>query len=164
MRVVLQRVTEASVSVEGGVVGAIQQGFVALVGVGFHGRGVHKGLSQVIGWKLGAYGVAHGHTSCVMLPHVMRFNRSVTVSAQAALGRALGGEESTEEELAESAQAAVAGLVRDLDLPHRLRDVGISRKDLPDIAEKVIVSPNIIYNPRPVTDPEEVLAVLERAW
>ena len=33
MRVVLQRVTEASVSVEGGVVGAIQQGFVALVGV-----------------------------------------------------------------------------------------------------------------------------------
>ena len=34
MRVVLQRVTEASVSVEGGLVGAIQQGFVALVGVG----------------------------------------------------------------------------------------------------------------------------------
>ena len=58
----------------------------------------------------------------------------------------------------------MAGLVRDLDLPHRLRDVGISREDLPDIAEKVIVSPNIIYNPRPVTDPEEVLAVLERAW
>ena len=34
MRVVLQRVTEASVSVEGVVVGAIKQGFVALVGVG----------------------------------------------------------------------------------------------------------------------------------
>ncbi len=34
MRVVLQRVTEASVSVEGAEVGAIRQGFVALVGVG----------------------------------------------------------------------------------------------------------------------------------
>ncbi len=34
MRVVLQRVTEASVSVEGVMAGAIRQGFVALVGVG----------------------------------------------------------------------------------------------------------------------------------
>ena len=137
---------------------------MALVGVGFHGRGVHKGLSQVIGWQLGAYGVAHGHTSCVMLPHVMEFNRSVSRSAQAALGRALGGQGATEDELAEGAQAAVAGLVRDLDLPYRLRDVGVPRDDLSDIAKKVIVSPNIIYNPRPVTDPEEVLGVLERAW
>ena len=143
---------------------AFTQCHVALVGVGFHGRGVHKGLSQVIGWQLGAYGVSHGHTSCVMLPHVMEFNRSVSLSAQAALGRALGGQGATDDELAESAQAAVAGLVRDLDLPSRLRDVGIPREDLPDIAKKVIVSPNIIYNPRPVTDPEEVLAVLEKAW
>ncbi|MEJ2148694.1 MAG: D-aminoacyl-tRNA deacylase, partial [Chloroflexota bacterium] len=34
MRVLLQRVREASVTVEGEVVGAIGQGFVALVGVG----------------------------------------------------------------------------------------------------------------------------------
>ena len=34
MRVLLQRVREASVTVEGEVVGAINQGFVALVGVG----------------------------------------------------------------------------------------------------------------------------------
>ncbi len=38
MRVLLQRVTEASVSIDGEVVGAIGQGFVALVGVG-HGDG-----------------------------------------------------------------------------------------------------------------------------
>jgi D-tyrosyl-tRNA(Tyr) deacylase len=38
MRVLLQRVTEASVSVDGEVVGAIGRGFVALVGVG-HGDG-----------------------------------------------------------------------------------------------------------------------------
>ena len=44
---------------------AFTQCHVALVGVGFHGRGVHKGLSQVIGWQLGAYGV-------VPRPHVLR--------------------------------------------------------------------------------------------
>ena len=143
---------------------AFTQCQVALVGVGFHGRGVHKGLSQVIGWQLGAYGVSHGHTSCVILPHVMEFNRSISLTAQAALGCALGGDGATDEELADSAHAAVAGLVRDLELPSRLRDVGIPREDLPEIARKVIVSPNIIYNPKPVTDPEEVLRVLEKAW
>ena len=143
---------------------AFTQCQLALVGVGFHGRGVHKGLSQVIGWQLGAYGVSHGHTSCVILPHVMEFNRSISVSAQAALGRALGGDGATDEEAAENAHAAVAGLVRALELPSRLRDVGIPREDLPEIASKVIVSPNIIYNPKPVTDPEEVLGVLEKAW
>ena len=49
-----------------------------------------------------------------------------------------------------------------MDLPTRLRDVGVPRDDLPDVAKKVIVSPNI--NPKPVTGPEEVMAVLERAW
>ena len=144
---------------------AFTQCHIALVGVGFHGRGVHKGLSQVIGWQLGAYGVAHGHTSCVMLPHVMRFNRSVSESAQAALGQALGSQSSSDANRATDAEKAVAGLVRTLGLPHRLRDVGaIERSDLKDIAKKVIVSPNIIYNPRPVSDPAEVLAVLEEAW
>jgi alcohol dehydrogenase len=143
---------------------AFTQCHIALVGVGFHGRGVHKGLSQVIGWQLGAYGVAHGHTSCIMLSHVMRFNRSVSESAQAALGRALGSQSTNDADLAVDAEKAVSGLVRDLDLPHRLRDVGVPRSDLSDIAQKVIVSPNIIYNPRPVSDPAEVLALLEEAW
>ena len=38
MRVLLQRVKKASVTVDGEIVGAIEQGFVALVGVG-HGDG-----------------------------------------------------------------------------------------------------------------------------
>ena len=137
---------------------------LALAMCAFHGRGVHKGLCQVIGWQLGTYGVAHGHTSCIMLPHVMRFNRPVSEPALAALGRSLGGTATSDADLADYAQKAVASLVRELALPIRLREVGIERSDLPDIAEKVIRSPNIIYNPLPVTDPAVVLSVLEEAW
>ena len=128
------------------------------------GRGVQKGLCQVIGWQLGAYGVAHGHTACVMLPHVMRFNLPETIQPQAALGRALGSPSNSDESAAEYAITSIENLTGELDLPQRLRDVDIKSEDLATIAEKVSRSPNIIYNPIPVRDPEIILDVLQKAW
>jgi alcohol dehydrogenase class IV len=128
------------------------------------GRGVQKGLCQVIGWQLGAYGVAHGHTACVMLPHVMRFNLPETIQPQATLGRALGCPSNSDESAAEYAITSIEKLTSELDLPKRLRDVDIKSEDLATIAEKVSRSPNIIYNPIPVRDPEIILEVLQKAW
>ena len=46
--------------------------------------GVPMGASHGIGYVLGAvYGVPHGYTSCVMLPYVMRWNKSVNAERQA---------------------------------------------------------------------------------
>jgi alcohol dehydrogenase class IV len=50
--------------------------------------GVHNvslGLSHAIGHQLGALGIPHGVTSCIMLPHVMRFLEPVTVTEQATM-------------------------------------------------------------------------------
>ena len=53
--------------------------------------GVHKGASHGIGHVLGGTaGVPHGYTSCVMLPHVMRFNLQVNAERQKLVSEALG--------------------------------------------------------------------------
>ena len=53
--------------------------------------GVSKGASHGIGHVLGGTaGVPHGYTSCVMLPHVLRFNHAVNAERQALVSEALG--------------------------------------------------------------------------
>lgn len=128
------------------------------------GRGVQKGLCQVAGWQLGAYGVSHGHTACVMLPHVMRFNLPETLAPQAALGRALGSKSRSDSSSAQFAITTIEDMTLQMGLPTRLRDVGIELEHLEVIAEKIARSPNIIYNPIPVRDPSRIRSVLEAAW
>ncbi|HQT77535.1 MAG TPA: iron-containing alcohol dehydrogenase [Rhodopila sp.] len=54
-------------------------------------NGVTKGASHGIGHVLGGTaGVPHGYTSCVMLPHVLRFNAAVNAERQAWVAEALG--------------------------------------------------------------------------
>ena len=54
-------------------------------------NGVTKGASHGIGHVLGGTaGVPHGYTSCVMLPHVLRFNEPVNAERQALGQRGAG--------------------------------------------------------------------------
>lgn len=79
--------------------------------------GVPKGASHGIGHVLGGTAhVPHGYTSCVMLPHVLRFNSAVNPERQALVSEALGHP-------GEPAADVVAGLIAGLGLPQRLRDV-----------------------------------------
>jgi maleylacetate reductase len=53
--------------------------------------GVSIGASHGIGYVLGGtFGVPHGHTSCVMLPAMLRWNAVVNSDRQRALAQALG--------------------------------------------------------------------------
>jgi len=57
---------------------------------GRHG-GVQMGASHAIGHVLGgSCGVPHGYTSCVMLPHVLRYNRAANAERQRLVAEALG--------------------------------------------------------------------------
>ena len=86
--------------------------------------GVSKGASHGIGHVLGGTaGVPHGYTSCVMLPHVLRFNHPVNADKQARVSEALGRP-------GEPAADVVAGLIAGLGLPTRLRDVGVKPEQL----------------------------------
>jgi maleylacetate reductase len=120
--------------------------------------GVGSGASHGIGYALGAtFGVPHGHTSCVMLPAVLQWNASVNGERQMALSEAMGAPEKPAGEL-------VKALVAGLGQPTSLRDVGISRDRLDDIAERALAYKPVRINPRPIRTAADVREILELAW
>ncbi len=119
---------------------------------------VPYGASHGIGHSLGAVtGMSHGYTSCVMLPHVMRFNREATAKAQARIAEALGKPGGDAAEL-------VAALIAKLGMPTRLRDEGVKREDLERIAKGALENMWVRTNPRPIRDVSEIVGLLEAAW
>ncbi|MBI4764446.1 MAG: iron-containing alcohol dehydrogenase [Deltaproteobacteria bacterium] len=120
--------------------------------------GAGSGASHGIGYVLGAtYGVAHGHTSCVMLPAVLRWNAAVNADRQADLSQAMGAPRQPAADL-------VANLVRNLGQPGSLRSVGIKREDFEEIAQRAMAYQPVRMNPRPINGPAEVKEILELAW
>jgi maleylacetate reductase len=120
--------------------------------------GVSKGASHGIGHVLGGTaGVPHGYTSCIMLPHVLRFNHPVDAEKQARVSEALG-------QPGELAAEIVAGLIAGLGLPTRLRDVGVKPEQLDLIAENSMHDRWVHTNPRKIDGPAVIRTLLDAAW
>ena len=120
--------------------------------------GVQKGASHGIGHILGGTaGIPHGYTSCVMLPHVLRFNQSINGAQQKLVSEALG-------EPHKPACDVVSDLVAQLGLPSTLREVGVKADMLDLIAQNSMHDRLIHSNPRKIHGPEDVRRILEAAW
>ena len=121
-------------------------------------NGVTKGASHGIGHVLGGTAdVPHGYTSCIMLPHVLRFNAPVNGERQAWVSAALGHPDKT-------AADAVAALIASLGLPATLRDVGVRSEQLDMIAAGSMHDRWVHTNPRKIDGPPAVRALLDAAW
>ena len=121
-------------------------------------NGVTKGASHGIGHVLGGTaGVAHGYTSCIMLPHVLRFNAPATAERQRWVSEAMG-------RAGAPAADAVAELVAALGLPGRLRDVGVREDQLDLIARESMHDRWVHTNPRKIDGPAVVRLLLDAAW
>jgi maleylacetate reductase len=121
------------------------------------GRGQH-GASHGISYSLAAIAnVPHGHCSCVLLPATMRFNAAVNADRQAIVSEAL-------DRPGQPAADALLELLEELGMPRRLRDVGVKREQLEQIADTVVASGQARFNPRPIRDASDVMEILETAW
>ncbi len=91
------------------------------------------GLSHVMGKQIGArHGIPHGVTSCLLLPHVMRYRARTQGDRLAALGFALcGGRGATD------AADAIQELVGRLGLPQHVAAFGLGERDLRLAADEV---------------------------
>ena len=125
------------------------------------------GLSHAIGHIVGVkYAVGHGYTSCVSQPYVMEYNRPVSAAKQALLARAAGHNTSgmSDDAAAELAARTVDEFILGLGMPHRLRELEIPEDDLPEIADLVLTDRGCRTNAIPVTEREQVMEVLRRAF
>lgn len=133
----------------------LQFGMWLSIGAGTSGVGV--GASHGIGHVLGAAcHVPHGHTSCVMLPSVLRWNLPANAERQRRVSEAFGRPEAAAGDLVEQ-------LVRALGLPGRLSEVGVSRDRFREVAEKSMHDRAVLNNPRVITTPDQVMEILELA-
>ena len=119
--------------------------------------GVPMGASHGIGYVLGAvFDVPHGHTSCIMLPAVMRWNVSVNAERQGLVTAAMGH---PGEDAADVLDAFIAGL----GMPRSLGAVNVGVGAFDRIAEQAMGTPWVPRNPRRIDGPAQVREILELA-
>jgi alcohol dehydrogenase class IV len=116
--------------------------------------GASHGIGHVLG---GLCGVPHGHTSCILLPHVMRWNEAVSGDQQLHIAEACGRPGG-------SAADAIADLIKSLGQPTTLREAGVERAQLQQISEMALANIFVKTNPRKVENPDQVMEILEAAW
>lgn len=119
---------------------------------------VPMGASHGIGHQLGAVaGVAHGHTSCVLLPEVMCYNLSVNADRQKLIAGAMGEDCTPAHEL-------VKTLIKQLGMPTTLREVGVKRVQFDAIADGALQNMFVRANPRAIETTSQVVEILEGCW
>jgi alcohol dehydrogenase class IV len=125
--------------------------------------GIHHGTGHVLG---GTAGVPHGVANCIVLPHAMRFNAEAVPQQLALVAEALGVQRNgrSDFEMALAAADAAQDLTRRLNTPQQLRQAGVARSLLPQLAKNMLLSKAVSNNPKPLTSEEQALAFLESMW
>lgn len=119
--------------------------------------GVPMGASHGIGYVLGAeFGVPHGHTSCVMLPAVLRWNKRDNAARQALVSAAMGHP-------GKDAGDVLDAFILGLGLPRSLREVKVGPEQFDRIAEQAMGTPWVPRNPRTIDGPAQVREILNSA-
>lgn len=116
------------------------------------------GASHGLSWYLAAVAdVPHGHCSSVLLPAVLRYTKSNNAAQQQKVSEILGRPDL-------DAADAVLDLIKALDLPYRLRDVGITREHVEFISGEAVNNLLVRNNPKPVDTPAQVREILDMAY
>lgn len=119
--------------------------------------GVPMGASHGIGYVLGAvFDIPHGHTSCIMLPAVMRWNKAVSAERQALVAAAM---DHPGDDAGDVLDAFIAGL----GMPRSLGAVNVGPREFDRIAEQAMGTPWVPRNPRRIDGPAQVREILELA-
>jgi aldehyde dehydrogenase (NAD+) len=136
-----------------------------LAGMSFTIAGI--GLAHAMAHTVGAlYGVPHGAACGIMLPKVMRYNAEHATGALVQIAQALGVDTTgmTDTQAALAAADALESLMEEVGAPMHLKDMGVAEDGLANCAFHALVDPCCIFNPRPVTDPNEVLELYQQAF
>ena len=129
-------------------------------GTDYTGAGIAIPLGHAISAR---YHVDNGITNAIVLPHVIEFNAEAATAGleklASALGRPCDGAGA-----ASAVVEAIGKIFDELRTPRRLRDIGVTRESLPELAAISMEDWFVRDNPRPVRDADELQEVLDKAW
>lgn len=108
-----------------------------------------------------AFNIAHGQAVALLLPHVIRYNAVAVepdyleLATAAAIQSSAGGGEALARRIEEMRSHA--------GLPSKIRQLGVSESELPDLASAAALEWTAQFNPRPVSE-VEMLSLYESAF
>lgn len=133
----------------------------------FGGMNTRFGVSHALGHQIGPkWDIAHGVTSCITLPHVMRFMSDIAPNrfGPIAEGLSVRFDPSNPKPAALECADRVAKFIAQFDVPHSLKEAGAPHGEITQIAGTVLdeVERSKVVD-RPVTR-EEIVSLLEAAY
>lgn len=135
-----------------------------IAGMGFSNVGL--GIVHSMAHSLGAFfDTPHGLANSILLPHVMRFNGQVCPDLFRNMGRAFGlnMDGLNDYEVIETIVDAIQELSKSMNIPQRLRDVGIPKEMIPQLASQAINDACTPGNPREVTV-DDLITIYNQAY
>ncbi|MGH8851533.1 MAG: iron-containing alcohol dehydrogenase [Casimicrobiaceae bacterium] len=134
---------------------------------GMRNAGTRVGIGGALRHQLGGmFRIPHGEATCVMLPHILRFNFPEIRDGYRTLAEALDLDAAfaSKEARLEAIIEHIRDLISKLGLPDRLGPLGARRTDLSALASHVMQEAGTEFNPRTVADPREIVALLDAAF
>ncbi len=125
--------------------------------------GLAHGMAHTVG---ALHHVPHGAACGIVLPKVMRYNVETSANKLAQVAHALGVniKGMSDKDAALAAADAVEALMQKVGHPMRLRDVGVPEANLPICAFHAIADTAVIFNGRPVNDPNDIIQLYTQAY
>ena len=125
------------------------------------------GLVHALAHSVGArFKVHHGLANSILLPACLRYNADacgdVYLNILSALGVNVKG--IPVDQAGEAVADEIGKFTKELGLPQRLRDAGVPEEGLKECSELALSDGAIVYNPKFISDSEEVLKVYQQAW
>ncbi len=123
-----------------------------IAGMGFSNVGL--GIVHSMAHSLGAFfDTPHGVANALLLPHVLKFNGKVCPELFRNMGRAFGLDMNniSDDEAVNRVVDAVSDLSKRLNIPQTLREIGIPKEMIPQLAAQAINDACTPGNPREVT-------------
>jgi alcohol dehydrogenase class IV len=123
------------------------------------------GITTVLGHAIGArFGTENGVANAIVLPQVLRFNADASNAGLAKIAAALDLPCSDPDALVASIAESIETIFTTLAVPRQLRQVGVPRDALPDIAAHAMGDWFLKGNPRQVREAAELQHLMEETW
>jgi alcohol dehydrogenase class IV len=125
--------------------------------------GMVHALAHCIGAR---FGVPHGVANSILLPHCILYNLDACPDRYSQIAEAMGKDVRGMESLKAGEQATLAiwEFTKALGMPQTLREVNVEESGLEQCANDALMDGSIVYNAKPIFDPDEILKVYKQAF